>query len=144
MITPICFLVPGTPVSFQSRREAVRQWKEKVASIARTHVSEPNEDSEFAVSITHFYRAPPRCDTDNMAKPICDALNEIIYRDDWQVVERVARRIPLDRSFSLWGMPRELALALCAGDDFVYIRIARVRAMTLCASWNRSKLVSAW
>ncbi len=144
MTAPIHLLIRGTPISFQSRTEALREWKQKVSAAARARVDTPCGDAEFAVSITHFYKSPPRCDADNMAKPICDALNDIVYDDDWQIVERVARRIPMSRSFTLWGMPRELALALCEGDEFVYIRITKVRTTTLSAFWSRATQVAAW
>ncbi|MEE9295719.1 MAG: RusA family crossover junction endodeoxyribonuclease, partial [Phycisphaerae bacterium] len=104
MAGPIHLLVPGTPVSCQSKRAALVAWKRKVASMARARVRTPVVDDELAVCITHFYKTLPRCDTDNMAKPICDAMNAIVYRDDWQIVECVARRIPLSRAFTLWDM----------------------------------------
>ncbi len=143
MESPLHLLIPGKPVSFQSNRTVVRAWKEKVASIARAKVSSVNTDHEMAVSITHFYRRPPRFDADNMAKPICDALNTIVYHDDSQIVERVARRIPISRAFDLWRMPPELALALCKGEDFVFIRVIPIRAVTLAAIWQRAQRVWA-
>ena len=136
MARPIHFLVHGTPVSFQSKRETVHAWKRKIASIARARVRTPSVDEELAVCITHFYKRPPRCDTDNMAKPIFDALSSIVYRDDWQIVECVARRIPISRAFTLWDMLRELALALCDGREFVSISVSTVRAATLPALWK--------
>ncbi len=138
MESTIHLFIPGTPVSYQSKRQNLRTWKRKVASIALERVSDPVTDAEMAVSITHFYKTPPRCDADNMAKPICDALNNIVYRDDRQIVERVARRIPLNREFTLRGMPRELALALCEGDEFVFICISRVRTIRMWPVRRRS------
>lgn len=126
MSTTIHLVVPGRPVSFQSRTRALREWKQKVASVARARVARPPFEEERAVSITHYYRIVPRYDTDNMSKAICDALSNIVYRDDWQIAERLARRVPLNREVSLGGMPRELVLALCEGVEFVFIRIRQI------------------
>jgi Endodeoxyribonuclease RusA len=127
----IQFVVPGTPVSFQSRGLALRTWKETVTSIAREAVLLPTYYADFAITITHFYVTPPRCDADNMSKPICDALNNVVYADDRQIVERTARQVPLYRSFAVGGMPRELAIALSEGSEFVFIRLEKVHAETL-------------
>lgn len=142
MVTPLHLVVPGRPVSFQSRTQALRDWKEKVAAVARARVASPPFEDELAVSITHYYRMVPRYDTDNMSKAICDALSNIVYRDDWQISERMARRVPLCRAFSLGGMPRELVLALCEGVEFVFIRIRRVTPGPL--SEIGSRLAMLW
>lgn len=126
MTTSIQLVVPGKPVSFQSRTPALQDWKQKVAAVARSRVASPPFEDELAVSITHYYRIVPRYDTDNMSKAICDALSNIVYWDDWQISERMARRVPLSRAFTLVGMPRDLVLALCEGVEFVFIRIWRI------------------
>ncbi|MCH7527349.1 MAG: RusA family crossover junction endodeoxyribonuclease, partial [Planctomycetes bacterium] len=72
-MTTIHLIVPGTPVSCQSKRESLRRWKDKVAAVARAHVSRPQSGNDLAIAITYFFRVPPRCDTDNLSKPICDA-----------------------------------------------------------------------
>ena len=123
MPLPIHLVVPGSPVSYQSRRDALKRWKRRVATIARAHVSQPVYDRDLSVCITHFFGLLPRCDTDNISKPICDALRGIVYEDDWQIAERIARRITLFRGFSLIGEARQLALALCEGREFVFIQV---------------------
>jgi len=141
MTNSIHLVVPGRPVSFQSRTQALRDWKQKVAAVARSRVASPPFEDELAVSITHYYRMVPRCDTDNMSKAICDALSNIVYRDDWQISERLARRVPLYRAFTLGGMPRDLVLALCEGVEFVYIRIRRITPRPLSEIGNRLALL---
>ncbi|NOT00776.1 MAG: RusA family crossover junction endodeoxyribonuclease [Phycisphaerales bacterium] len=135
MSTLIQMYVPGTPVSFRAKRDLVHAWRQKVGDVARKLVAEPIEEDDLVVRITHFYRCPPRCDADNMSKPICDALSRIAYFDDRQIVECTSRRIPLGRAFRLGGMPHELAVALCEGDEFVYIQISRAR-MESWHIWN--------
>ncbi len=133
MSDTIDLFISGRPVSFQTRGQALRDWKKRVGDAARARVPKPSASAEMAVAITHYYRIPPRFDADNMAKAICDALNNIVYADDRQIVERLARRVPINGRFSLWDMPRELALALCGGREFVHIRVTRYRVRTLAS-----------
>lgn len=142
MSSQIQMCVPGTPVSFRARRDQVLAWRQKVEEVARQHVSEPFDEDDLVVRITHFYRCPPRCDADNMSKPICDALSRIAYFDDRQIVECTCRRIPLGRAFRLGGMPPELAVALCGGDEFVYIQVEQVR-LESWSIWNHRPAL-AW
>lgn len=128
MTAPIHLLIRGTPVSFRSKRQVVKDWRNKVAAAAREIVKQPTDSPGLSVSITHFYRTEPRCDADNVSKPICDALTSVVYQDDRQVKEYSCRRIPLGRAFAIWGMPRELAVALSQGDECVFIRITPARA----------------
>lgn len=144
MSMPIDILIPGCPVSYQSKGPALRDWKRKVMSAARAAVAHPNVDDEMAVCVTHFYRRRPRFDADNMAKPICDALINIVYDDDRQISERVARRLPLYRAFELQGMPPDLALALCAGKEFVFIRATRIRTLSLSAVFEQPAAACVW
>ncbi len=141
-MTTIHLIVPGTPVSCQSKRESLRRWKEKVAAVARAHVSRPQSGNDLAIAITYFFRVPPRCDTDNLSKPICDALSKIVYLDDRQIAERLARRVSLNGPFFLSGMPPQLALALCVGDEFVHIKI--LKAGTSRSLPLRTQLALAW
>ncbi len=127
MDRPVHLIVPGTPVSVQARGEKLRAWKKKVARIARTLFDTPHPHDEFTVLITHYFNRQPRCDTDNMSKPICDALSHIVYADDRQIVERTARHVPIRRPVVVQGMPPALALALCAGEDFIFIRVMQTR-----------------
>ena len=131
MDTPLHLIVRGTPVSCQSNRRFVREWKEFVANVARQKVNTPCAHLDFAITITHFYLEQPRCDADNISKPICDALNQIVYRDDRQIVERTARQIPILRAFTLDGLPRELAIALWEAKEFVHIHVFRVVPRTM-------------
>jgi hypothetical protein len=78
--------------------------------------------------MTFFYRTLPDFDTDNISKPICDALNGIVYHDDHQLGERHARRRDINGSYQIQGIDPELAAAIGDGDDFVYIEIERIQA----------------
>lgn len=52
-----------------------------------------------------------------------------MYDDDRQVVELLAKRVPLSRSVELRGMPREVVLALWRGVEFVHISVESIRGL---------------
>ncbi len=126
MSLPVDLLVRGTPVSFRSNRQVVCEWRRKIATAARARVRQLAVDEDISISITHFYKGSPRCDADNICKPICDALTNIVYRDDRQLAECTCRRVSVGRSFRVFGMPKALAVALSEGAEFVFIRIKQI------------------
>jgi endodeoxyribonuclease RusA len=139
---PVDIIVPGIPVSIQMRGIALQDWKRKVASAASRKFAEPSDKRDIAIAVTYFYRVPPKFDADNMSKPICDALNKIAYHDDRQIVERVVRRVKLAHPFRIWGLPKELVLALREGRDFVFIRVSRIQRMSWADLWHRDEISS--
>jgi hypothetical protein len=64
-----------------------------------------------------------RLDNDNMVKPIQDALNGLIYVDDRQITDTVARKTSLDGSFKVRGMSSVLAVAFVGGVEFLHVVI---------------------
>jgi len=75
------------------------------------------------VVVTFYYNTKPDFDTDNILKPICDALGGIAYEDDSQVVETTARVKDIGGSYVIRGANPDLVLAVAAGLDFVCIEI---------------------
>ena len=64
-------------------------------------------------------------DTDNIIKPIQDALTEILYDDDETVVDVCARKINLYRLPTILSVPDKLLRALeDLSSDFVFVRVA--------------------
>ncbi len=85
------FTVSGQPVSSQAgNKKQLSQWVESVRSKAQQHWSGAPLNRFVHVSITYCCRE--WCgDIDNLAKPILDALQGIIYRDD-----HLVRRLTLE------------------------------------------------
>ncbi len=78
--------------------------------------------------ITHFYdvvsgdeSAVP--DSDNIVKPIRDALNGLIYVDDYQITDFISRRRNLNGSFRLKGISPALAEGFAQSKEFLHIKI---------------------
>ncbi|BDA67904.1 hypothetical protein RIVM261_025830 [Rivularia sp. IAM M-261] len=127
---PFEFVVIGKPVSYQTKeRKRLQTWKQKVrsASVGLWGSQAPLGDY-IQVTITHYYDAPygdesAVPDSDNIVKPVRDALNGVIYVDDYQITDFVSRRRNLNGSFRVRGLSTVLAEAFCQGQEFLHIVI---------------------
>ena len=116
------FVVPEKPRVQGSPSE--KQWEDKVRQAA-PHLDK-RLDGSLRLRIDYFFRGTTDLDTDNIIKPIQDALKEVLYEDDITVVDVCARKINLDeREPDLDGAPEVLKSALEEQDgDFVFITVA--------------------
>ena len=129
-VLPFEFIVPGKPISHQTKdKKRLQEWKLEVRRVAETCWSgaEPLGGS-VRVIITHYYDVIPGNengvpDSDNIVKPVRDALNGVIYVDDYQVTDFVSRRRNLNGSFRVKGMSPVLAKGFTTGQEFLHIRI---------------------
>jgi len=129
-VLPFEFVVTGKPVSHQAKdRKRVQAWKIEVRNTAAAcwTVGIPLGDF-LRVIITHYYDTDPGSeegvpDSDNIVKPVRDALNGLIYVDDYQITDFVSRRRSLNGSFRVKGMSSVLAEAFCKGKEFLHIKI---------------------
>lgn len=119
------FCVEGPPISLQARNAASKaRWRAKVlaAATAVWPSSKAPIDHAVMARITYFYEGPS-LDTDNMVKPILDALKGLVYGDDRQVSEAHARKRDINGSFRIRGLSPHLAMALSKGTEFLHIEI---------------------
>jgi crossover junction endodeoxyribonuclease RusA len=73
--------------------------------------------SEFSVFAT--------TDRDNMAKPILDAMQKIVYDNDKRVKNALAEWCDIEGSYRVRYMSPVVAAALSAGKEFVWVRVSR-------------------
>jgi hypothetical protein len=92
-------------------REARRRDSERVST-----------GEKVIVRITYYY-LDRGMDIDNLAKPICDALNDFIYDDDEQIVELLVRKRRLNDRLTIAEMSQVLEEALAAGEEFVHVLV---------------------
>jgi len=100
----ISFVVPGEPIpkgrprvtksgkTYTPRRTMLGE--ELVQSCFRQ--SYPGVSSlyqEFEVHLTFFRRSKRKTDLDNLAKLVLDALNGLIWDDDWQITKLVLEKV---------------------------------------------------
>jgi crossover junction endodeoxyribonuclease RusA len=117
------FIVKGRPASVQSSGPNKAAWSAKVAAAAKLKCHVPLGGNGLRIKITFYYNVLPDFDSDNISKPICDALNGIAYTDDHQLADRVARRRDMGMPYVFRGIDPELAAAIAEGDEFVYVEI---------------------
>lgn len=124
-------VVQGRPVSANNRGLAKQRWKRQVATEGARVFSAPLMGSDLRIIITFFYEGLPDFDTDNISKPICDALKGVAFRDDRQLMERYARRRHIGGSFRIKGVDPGVAVALAGGQEFVAIKIEELGAQVV-------------
>jgi len=118
------FLIPERPVSVQARRrQRVREWQQFVADqAAKTWEQAPITDQHLQLTLVYLCGDAP-VDTDNIIKPILDALKGLIYEDDVQITDVESRRRPLaslfDYNVDKW--PDQLLQGLLSGNECVYV-----------------------
>lgn len=81
-------------------------------SYARLYDGLPYEDADLKTRIVffhHLHRGSFETDVDNLSKPIVDAFNGVIYKDDGMIVKRDAIKLKLDdfdvMTFEATNMP---------------------------------------
>src|SRR5690242_629396 len=122
----IKIVVKGRPCSIQASTATRQRWMEAVRAAGQAVCNVPLTANDLRIKITFFYNTLPDFDTDNVSKPICDALNGVAYTDDHQLAVRVARRRDIDSPYRIRGVHPDLAVAIAQGDDFVWIEIDQV------------------
>jgi hypothetical protein len=118
------FLVPRRPVSGQTKNHRNKQiWKLYVETEARkVWNGEPWTGIDIELSLIYLCREDP-VDTDNIIKPIQDALLGVVYSDDVVVSDVSAHRRSLTGVFDLTRCPARLIEGIIAGEECVYVRV---------------------
>lgn len=79
-------------------------------------------DHDVCVTITYYYEGESP-DVDNIIKPIQDALNDVVFVDDAQVVETKSRKRLINGSYRIRGSSAVLLEAFSNGDAFIHVRV---------------------
>jgi crossover junction endodeoxyribonuclease RusA len=129
-VLPFEFIVTGKPISHQTKdKKRLQAWKSEVRRVAEVCWGTSHPLGEpVRVVITHYYDVIPGYennvpDSDNIVKPVRDALNGVVYVDDYQVTDFVSRRRSLNGSFRVKGMSPVLAKGFTTGEEFLHIRV---------------------
>jgi Holliday junction resolvase RusA-like endonuclease len=133
-VLPFDFVIIGKPVPHRATdKQELTAWRAHVKNTAQHHWgSNPPLEDKLFVKITHFYDAPPGgtgedLDSERIIKPILDALNGVIYLDDYQIAELHNRRRNLNGSFRVCGMSPALAEGFCKGQEFLPVKVDFLR-----------------
>jgi Holliday junction resolvase RusA-like endonuclease len=133
-VLPFDFVIIGKPILHRAKdKKALQAWREHVKKTAQYCWGDrlPLTDKLY-VKITHFYDASPGnvgqdIDSERIIKPILDALNGVIYQDDYQIAELDNRRRNLNGSFRVKGMSVALAEGFCKGEEFLHVKVDLLR-----------------
>lgn len=127
---PCEFILTGRPVSNQTKdKQRLQKWRAKVRQAAAAAWSGDRPlPNDVRLRLTHYYetangREDGIPDSDNIVKPIREALRGVIYDHDHQVTDVVSRRRHLNGSFRVKGISRVLAEGFVKGVEFVHVRI---------------------
>ncbi|AWB21666.1 hypothetical protein DA075_12655 [Methylobacterium currus] len=90
---PLEFFIGATPLSLQANAASKARWMETVKGAARGRIDATYElgfvdEGPFCLTISSSRDAPMMGGTDNIVKPIMDALIHLAYNDD-RSIERV-------------------------------------------------------
>ncbi len=119
----------GKPISHQTKDKArLQAWKATVRSRAEAVWVGSPTGKNLKVTITHFFEAPAGDesgvpDSDNIVKPVRDALNGVIYVDDYQISDFESRRRSLNGTYRVRGLSAALAEGFQSNQEFLHIRI---------------------
>ena len=118
----ISITVRGKPTSVQKSGRADR-WKDSIRS--RVPASIEVMDGPVKLLIIYVFNGEAHPDLDNIIKPIADALSDIVYLDDRQVVDPQVAKYPFEDVLDLPrgdlpdAVPEEVNRE---PHDFVYIQ----------------------
>ena len=123
------FLIPKRPVSLQTRKTRKRQdWQAFVrAEASKTWVGDPYSGNVH-LTLVYLYDTYP-VDTDNIIKPIQDALIGLVYENDSLVTDVESHRRSLSDTFDVALCPLLLLRGIRSGSECVYVRINSAKAL---------------
>ncbi|PSB37450.1 hypothetical protein C7B69_03695 [filamentous cyanobacterium Phorm 46] len=123
------FVIPKRPVSLQTRqRSKLQNWQAFVRTEAsKTWVGAPYSGNVH-LTLVYLYDTDP-VDTDNIIKPIQDALIGLVYEDDSLVTDVESHRRSLSDTFDVTLCPFLLIRGIISGNDCVYVRINSAKAL---------------
>jgi Holliday junction resolvase RusA-like endonuclease len=119
------FTIEGPQVSHQTHDRAnLHLWKQEVRSEAAKSWKGPPFAGAVKFVLINFHEGPQApLDDDNMAKPIRDALNGLVYVDDRQITHAEHAQTSIDGFFRVRGVSRVILEAFQRGKEFLYVRV---------------------
>jgi hypothetical protein len=123
------FVVEGPPVSHQTKdRKNLTAWKAKVKAAAAAWTAAPLT-GRLKFTLINFHEGDdPPMDDDNMVKPIRDALNKFVYKDDSQIRHSEMIHFPIDAPLQIRGGSPIILAAFSRSAEFLYVRIEDANA----------------
>lgn len=125
------FVVVGRPVSRRSSSASKRRYKGKVKRAAQDVLPATPSGEFVALTVRYFHWGQQRIDGDNILSLICDALNEVAYYDDSQIVTHHIDSINMTQSYRLIDPPEQVVDHLEGREEFVWVSVGPVRVIRI-------------
>ena len=123
------FLIPRRPLSLQAKRPSLQAWKSFVrAEAAKTWNSEVVEAGDLQLTLVYLFDVSPP-DTDNIVKPIQDALIGLVFSDDALVADVESHRRWLNSTFDLTKLPDLILAGIASAQECVYVQVSSSRPL---------------
>ena len=124
------FLIPSRPLSLQAKPKSKQDWKNFVCEMASQNWmdSSPIRDTDICLTLVYLCDDSPP-DTDNIIKPIQDALVGLIYEDDSLIADVDSHRRFLSDPLDLTSLPSLLVNGALIGKECVYVRVSKSKAL---------------
>ena len=123
------FLIQRRPLSLQAKRPKLQAWKQFVRSEAAKVWSSPVvQVGDLQLTLVYLCdQSPP--DTDNIVKPIQDALIGLVFTDDSLIADVESHRRFLVGTFDLTYLPPLLILGIASQQECVYVKVSNSRPL---------------
>lgn len=131
------FVIDGPPVSQQARRrENLRAWRSKVRSEAEQNwpSGQPPTSDLVMLRIIYFYN-DMKVDVDNIVKPIQDALKELVYVDDDQIIDILASKRKRLENLRIDNRSIVLSEGFPRSNDFLYVSFSSASMEEVLSLW---------
>jgi hypothetical protein len=118
------FLIPRRPVSTNNDKRR-QEWIRLVNKEAKKFWtgSSPIKDANLQLTLIYLCGDNPP-DTDNITKPIQDALNKLVYEDDRLVSDVESHRRFLSEPIDMTNLPLLLRKGVIIGKECVYVKVS--------------------
>ncbi len=125
------FLIPRRPLSGQTKnRGNLHAWKQYVRQeAAKSWTGTPLSATDIQLSLVYLCDENAPVDTDNIVKPIQDALIGVVYEDDLFVTDVESHRRPVTGTFDITQFPRLLLDGLASGKECVFVRASDAKRL---------------
>ncbi|MEH2064556.1 MAG: RusA family crossover junction endodeoxyribonuclease [Nostoc sp.] len=126
-IIPFEFVIPRRPVSLQTKKkENLQAWKNFVRVEAQKLWKDRSVIKQGDLQLTLVYLCDDfPADTDNIIKPIQDALVGLVFEDDSLVSDVDSHRRFLSDPIDRINLPSLLQRAVITGKECVYVKISK-------------------
>ena len=121
-----CLIIPGRGYAHTAKH--AKQYKDTIKRIAQQKIREPfSEEVDLRIEYL-YYKHEDRLDGDNLLKTICDALEEVAYTNDSQIVHHEVTAININSSFTIRGVPldQQIGDLFANKESFTIIRLRKV------------------